>query len=362
MEALCENRAGQYAHWGATIQDILDTGLALQLREALDEIEQVLRELLSTACGLASSYRDQTMAGRSQGQHALPITFGYKVAVWIAEMGRHLDRLKEMKPRVVMGQFGGAVGTLAALGQKGEAVQEALMVELDLPCPLVAWHTARDGIAELACVLGMITSTLGKIAHEIYLLQATEIAELEEPFATGKVGSSTMPHKRNPSICGTVVALARSVRTIPALAIEGMMADHERDYTMMQAEREFVARLCCQTHAALTQMAGVLGALNVRGENMERNLLALKGLMMSELIMMALGEAVGRQEAHDIVYELCMHAYETGSSICDVLLAHPLITAHLNENDIDHLLAPHTYTGAASSIVDRVVADASGRL
>ena len=207
MKKVCSGDAGEYIHWGATTQDIIDTGTILQIKDSLDVTEKRYLELLANLEKLAAKYRNLVTVARSHGQHALPITFGFKVAVWIEEMRRNLDRFNEMRRRLLVGQFSGAVGTLSALRDKGIEIQEALFKELGLGCPVIHWHVSRDSNAELAAVLGICTSTIGKIAHEIYSLQKTETAELEEPFAPGKVGSSTMPHKRNPPACETIVAL-----------------------------------------------------------------------------------------------------------------------------------------------------------
>lgn len=355
MKKVCSGDAGEYIHWGATTQDIIDSGTVLQLRDALAVIEARYRELLDKLVALAAKHRDLVMVARSHGQQALPITFGFKVAVWVEEMRRNLDRFEAMKARVLVGQFSGAVGTLAALGEQGFAVQEALFEDLGLACPRIHWHVSRDGMAELACTLAICTSTLGKIAHEVYSLQKTETAELEEPFAMGKVGSSTMPHKRNPPTCETVVAISRVVRGIAPTALESMMAEHERDKIVLQAEREFVSRLCCLADAAAAKMNYVIGDLTVRGPNMEKNLHLQRGLLMSEAVMMGLSEALGRQEAHEIVYEVCMDVFERGGDFLEGLMARPEVTAKLDEAAIRKLLDPHGYTGLAGRFVDRVV-------
>ena len=362
IRRVCPGEAGEWVHWGATTKDIMDTGTVLQIRDALDAIEAGMRELLAALCDLARRHRDTVMVGRSHGQQALPITFGFKVAVWAAELARHLDRIAEMRPRVLVGQFSGAVGTLAALGRDGDAVQRGLFAELDLPAPPITWHTARDGMAELACVLAIATGTLGKMAHEVYELQKTEIAELEEPFSPGKVGSSTMPHKRNPPACETIAALARAVRAIAPQAIEGVMADHERDKIVLQSEREWTARLFCMADAALVKSVAVMRGLTVRTENMERNLGAMRGLLMSEAVMFALGARLGRQEAHELVYEVCMEAFERGRPLREALLAHPRIGGTLSGEEVDRALDPHRYTGMAGEFVDRVLAEVAAKL
>ncbi|OZI37930.1 adenylosuccinate lyase [Bordetella genomosp. 10] len=360
MKKACAGDAGEYVHWGATTQDIVDTGTILQIRDALAVVENHMRAVHQNVRDLAKKYRDVTMVGRSHGQQALPITFGFKAAVWAEEMRRNIERVQQMRPRVLVGQFSGAVGTLAALDDNGIEVQERLFKELGLGCPAITWHVSRDAIAELACVLSICANTAGKIAHEIYSLQKTETAELEEPFATGKVGSSTMPHKRNPPACETVIALARLVRGLVPSAIESVMAEHERDKVVLQMERELIPRLFSMTDAALKKIAAVTAGLSVRTQNMERNLYVQNGLLLSEAVMMKLGETLGRQEAHEIVYRICMDVFEKGGSLKDALMADPEVASRLNEGDIDAMLDPHAYTGKAGVFVDRVVQQSAG--
>jgi len=362
IKKICDGDAGEFVHWGATTQDIVDTGTMLQLREILDVIEADMRTLLGHVCDLAERYRSTTMVARSHGQHALPFTFGFKAAQWACEIDRDLERLAEMRPRVLVGQFSGAVGTLAAIKDQGVAVQKRLMQELGLGCPEIAWHTARDRIAEFVCTLAIATQTIGRIAHEIYALQKTEFAELEEPFSPGKVGSSTMPHKRNPPTCETIVAISKVVRGNAPLALEAMLAEHERDKIGLQVEREMIARTCCLVHAACAKAVGVVARLTVRPENMERNLWLQKGLLMSEPVMMALSDAFGRQEAHEMVYEVCMETFEHDAPLKERLLAHPVIGASLAESEIDAILDPHAYVGLAEHFVDETVERLRGRL
>jgi 3-carboxy-cis,cis-muconate cycloisomerase len=356
IKEVCEGDAGEYVHWGATTQDIMDTGTVLQIREAFDEIEPKLRKMIKVAADLARTHRSTVMAGRSHGQQALPITFGFKVAGWVAELARNLERFVQMRKRILFGQFSGAVGTLAALGKDGDSVQSKLMAELGLTNPVIAWHTSRDGMAEVTCVLAICVATIGKIAHEIYNLQKTEVAELEEPFSVGKVGSSTMPHKRNPPTCEGIVAIARVVRGIVPTAIEGVLAEHERDKVVLQVEREYTARLFSLTDAAVNKMNYVLSGLTVRSANMRHNLDIQKGLLMSEPVMMALGYKLGRQVAHELVYEVCMDAFMQGHSLRQGLLKNPEIASQISEAELDAMLDPSSYLGMAETFVDRVLA------
>ena len=355
MKEVCDGDAGEYIHWGATTQDIIDTGTILQIKDAIDVIQANYQQVYEKACALALQYRDTTMVGRSHGQQALPITFGFKVAVWADELRRNLDRIEQMRERVLVGQLSGAVGTLAALGDDGIAVQEGVFEELGLATPNITWHVSRDRIAEMVCVLAMVTATLGKIANEVYSLQKTETSELEEPFAMGKVGSSTMPHKRNPPSCETVMALSRLIRSSAPVAIEAIMAEHERDKVVLQTEREFVSKTCLLADAAAKKTAAVLAGLNVYTKNMESNLFVQNGLLLSEAVMMSLSDKLGRQEAHEIVYKICMEVFENGGALKDALMQNSLVCSHIAESEIDAMLDPHVYTGLAATFVDRVV-------
>ncbi|MAS37807.1 MAG: adenylosuccinate lyase [Anaerolineaceae bacterium] len=351
----CEGEAGRYVHWGATTQDVMDTAIVLQIKEAIPLFEETLNALISCTASLAATYRDTPMAGRTHGQQALPITFGFKVAVWLAELKRHQERLTACQPRVLVGEFGGAVGTLAGVAEQGIDINARLCAELDLHVPTIAWHTARDHLAEFAGIIAQICATMGKIAHEIIDLQKTEFAEVEEPFEMGKVGSSTMPHKRNPMLCESILTLARLTRRHAATAVDAMLHEHERDWSSFQMEWAYLPELCIMTHGAMTLTERVLGGLIVYPENMLRNLHATGGLLLAERVMLALGEHIGRQHAHDAVYEAAMRAFEARQPFADVLKQDAAITAHLQPAQIDALLDPTQYTGLAAAYVDRVL-------
>jgi len=355
ITAKCKGDAGQYVHWGATTQDIMDTGQILQIKDAWSHIAADLDAVEANLISLARAHRATPMPGRTHGLHAQPITFGYKVAVWLAEIRRHRQRMAECARRLFTGQFSGAVGTMAAIGEKGPDVQKRMMALLGLAAPEICWHTARDRLAEYACLMAMIAGTMGKMAHEIYLLQKSETAEVEEPFPEGRVGSSTMPHKRNPALCESVAALARTVRGCVPLALENLVAEHERDKIGLHAEREYVARLTAGTHAAIRKMAVVSAGLTVRPAAMLRNLSVTGGLTLSEAVMMKLAETAGRQHAHDIVYEACMKAAATGRDIKSVLLEDPAISGKISPAALDALLDPSAYTGLAAGFADEVL-------
>lgn len=355
FKVVLEDNAGEYVHWGATSQDIVDTGLILQIKEAHAIILDKVRKSELAARKLAEKYRDTVMAGRTHVQHALPITMGFKAAVWAAEFGRHVERLKECEERLFIGQFSGAVGTLASLEKRGLEVQALMMKELGLNQPVIAWHSARDHIAEFINLLALIASTVAKISHEVLTLQRTETAELEEPFFMGKVGSSTMPHKRNPQVCENVIALTRSVRSIAPLAVESMNCEHERDWSCEIAEWEFVPRACMLLDTALLKNLDIMENMIVYPQHMERNLHILKGLMLSESVMMQLGEKLGRMSAHEIVYETCMAAFEKDQNMLDSLMNNPKVNKFFSKAEIENMLDPKKYTGLAGEFVDRVL-------
>jgi adenylosuccinate lyase len=359
LAALCEGDAGGYVHWGATTQDVTDTGLMLQSKAAHEVIEGDLRTLAGELAALALAERDTILPGRTHGQHATPITFGFKAAVWLDEVNRHLERLEESRPRIFVGEFAGASTTLASIGGDPAAaleMQRRLMADLGLGVPQIGWHASRDRFAELGCLMALIAGTMGRIAHEVVLLQKSEVMELEEPHHHGKVGSSTMPHKRNPMACEAIMAQARLARSlVPALLESMSMAEHERDWSSVHTEWSAVPEICILTGAAVAQTLEVIRGLSIDRDRMRRNVDALYGLILSEAVMLRLGQEVGRQRAHDLVYEAAMAAFEQRRPLRDLLLEDATITAHLSEDEIDELLRPQAYTGLAGVFVDRVV-------
>lgn len=361
MAAQCEKqgakRAGEYVHWGATTQDVMDTGLVLQMKDAVDLVRGGLAELEVNCANLARLHRDTPMAGRTHGQQALPITFGYKVAVWIDEIRRQKERLEQMAARVLTGQFSGAVGNYAAIGAHGPEVTKRMMLDLGLGVPVISWHVAKDRFAEYAAVLAGIAGTMGRIVREVATLQRTEVAELEEPHQHGKVGSSTMPQKRNPAICEVTQGAVRLAWACVPPAFEGMIADHERDKVANQAERDFIPRVSCLTEVAIRKTAFVTAGLKVNPHTMRKNLDISGGLLLSEAVMMRLGDSIGRNTAHDIVYEAAMASFEDGDAFRDKLLADPRVAAALSPDDLDALLDPAAYTGLSAALVDAVLAD-----
>lgn len=351
----CPDGLGEYVHWGATTQDIMDTAVVLQLRDALAVLERQIDELVAVLAALAVRHRATPMPGRTHGQHALPITFGFKLAVFIAELVRHRQRLRELRPRLLVVQLSGAVGTLAALGDRGLAVQAALAEELGLGTPPIAWHAARDNLAEFVCLASMIGQTCARAANEVILLQKTEVAELEEPNTEHSVGSSTMPQKRNPMLCEAIVAVGRILAAQPAIAVGALVHQHERDMSAWQAEWSFIPETAILASGALANTRHVFAELTVRPERMLTNLGLTNGLINAEAVMISLAERIGRQRAHSLVRRAARTSFETGRPFADCLRELPEVLEHLDPGQIEALLQPDAYLGEALDAVDRVV-------
>ncbi len=346
---------GEYSHWGATTQDIMDTALALQLYEAISLIRNDLEELINLLAQLAKRYHNTPMVGRSQLQQALPITFGYKVAVWLSMIKRHLERLRQLKPRLLVGQFSGAVGTLASLGDRGLEVQEALCEELGLVQPEISWHTARDCLAEAVSFLGLITSSLGKIANDIILLAQTEVAELKEPFLLERGSSSTMPQKRNPVSSELIIAATKAVQHQVATMLNAAIQDHERASGTWMLEWLVIPEAFVLTSGALKHTKQIMAGLEVDEVQMEKNLDLTKGLIVSEAVMMALAPFIGRQKAHDLMAKVVQQATYNNESLYEILISLPEVTTHLPREQLKSLANPKSYTGLAVQMVDRVL-------
>ena len=354
LAALCDGDAGEYVHYGATTQDVMDTGMVLLVREAWPLLLADLRTIRERLAAEARTHRNTLMVGRTHGQHALPVTFGYKLAVWVDEIDRHLDRFAEAESRIFVGNITGAVGTLASFGPRGHEMQRRALDRLGLGTPRICWHSARDRIAEIAWLLVQGSGTLGKIANEIYNLQRSEIDEVHEPFHPGKVGSSTMPHKRNPASAELAVALWRLVRGLIVPLTDALFQEHERDASALRVELAAIPELVVYCGALLSRMRAVVENLEPNLERMQGNAGLLGGLLLSERVMLALGTKVGKQTAHEIVYEVAMAAHETGTGFRETLAADPRVARHLAREEIEELLDPERYLGLTGQIVDEV--------
>jgi len=359
--ALCADGLGEWCHWGATTQDITDTATVLQIRDALDLVEADVTAISRLLADLAAKYRDTPMAGRSNLQQAVPITFGFKAASLLAAMQRHRQRLSELRPRVLTGEFAGAAGTLASLGADGLKVQAALMEELGLKQPEIAWHTIRDRIGEVGCFLALVTGTLGKLATDVKLLMQTEVAEVFEPFHEGRGSSSTMPQKRNPVSCLYIHATTALVRQHAAALLEAAVADHERSTGPWEIEWIAVPEIFLLASGALAHSRRLLDGIEIDAERMRANLEMTNGLIVSEAVMMGLGPHLGRQRAHDLVYDICRRVAASGKPLLDELAKDPEISRHLSKSELAKLTDPKNYLGLAGPMIDRVLALESGR-
>ena len=334
----------------------MDTAVVLQVREALALIESDIAELRRILARLAQRYRDTPMAGRTHLQQALPITFGYKAAVWLSMFDQHAERLVQLRPRVLVGQFAGAAGTLASLGTRGLEVQKAMMEELDLGVPVATWHVARDGLAEAVNFLGLLTGSLGKIAYDVMIMASSEFAELYEPFVKGRGASSTMPQKRNPISCELMFAASKAVRQQAGLMLDAMIHDFERATGPWHAEWIALPESFILTAGALHQARFMLDGLIVDEARMRKNLDMTSGLIVAEAVMMGLAPHLGRNEAHDVVYEACRVVNEKGGTLADVLAGMPEVASRLDREVIGRLTDPGNYLGVAPQMVDQAIA------
>ncbi len=356
INANCKDKLGEFCHWGATTQDITDTATVLQMREGLALVERDLADISASLAALARKYRDTPIIGRSNLQQATPITFGYKMASILAGIERHRERLQQLKPRVLMGEFGGASGTLSSLEKGAMETQAGLMQELGLAQPLISWHTVRDTIAEVGAFLGIVGGSLGKIAMDVKLLMQTEVAEVFEPYAPGRGSSSTMPQKRNPISCLYIHANISVVRQHAAALMDAMVADHERSTGPWEIEWVVLPEIFCLLSGALKQTRFILAGLEVDAERMRANIDMTNGLVMSEAVMMGLGPYIGREYAHDLVYDLCREAIRDNRQLVDVLAAHPEIGRHVTRAQLEGFCDPANSLGQAGVMVDRVLA------
>jgi 3-carboxy-cis,cis-muconate cycloisomerase len=358
LSALAGPEAGRWTHYGATTQDILDTALVLQLRAALDLLAADLDRLIAALGAQARAHRGTVMAGRTHAQQALPITFGYKAALWLDPLITMRERLVQLRPRVLRLQFGGAVGTLASLGAEGPRVAAELGRELDLPVPAIPWHVARDGIAELGCWCGLLGGALAKPASDILWLMQSEVGEASEPAAPGKGGSSTMPQKRNPIGCEYVIVQARGAQALVPQLLGAMLHEHERGAGAMQLEQLALGQALLLTHGALSTLIPIAEGLVVDAARMRRNLDAGGGLIMSEAVMMGLAPHLGRGVAHEVVHHACEVALADGLHLRDALARDPRVAAVLDAAGIARLTDPAGYLGSADAFAAAVLARA----
>jgi adenylosuccinate lyase len=356
LQRRCPEKSGEWLCYGATVQDITDTHTARILVQVREVFRERLAGIAAVLCGLARHYRDAPMCGRTHGQPGIPITFGFKAAGWLDEIQRHRQRLDEVGARICVGQLAGGVGSLSSFGPEALALQRRFFEKLGLAVPAVSWTASRDRLAEWLNLLALITATADRIGHEIYNLQRPEIGELSEGFVPGTVGSITMPQKRNPEISEHLGTLARTVRHQAALMAENLVHDHERDGRSWKGEWAILPGACLATGKALALLRDLLEHLEVREERMRENLLATRGFVHGERVMLALVPKLGKQSAHALVYRVAMDAAGRGIGLREAVLAEPQIVGTLGIEAIESLFDVGQSMGCCAQMVDRVLA------
>lgn len=353
----CEGEAGKYIHLGATSYDIEDTATACILNDAFKVLEDKLKKSLNLLINLSEQYKDLICVGRTHGQQALPTTYGMRFGVWAAEIGRHLDRLYEILPRIKVGKMSGAVGTMASFGDKGIALQKKVMELLGLEPVLIANQVVqRDRHAEAVLFTCLVAGTIDKIAREMRILQRTEIAEMFEPFKKSQVGSSTMPHKRNPHKAERLCSLSRIVKANSYVALENMTLEDERDLTNSASERVIFPENFILLDYMLSELNSLLKAPEFNLENIQRNLDLTKGALLSENIMIELvKKGIGRQDGHEILRNASIEARKKNISMKDILINNSIINTKFSEQELDMLLDPKNYLGLAVKQVEDLV-------
>ena len=364
LEHVCEGDAGEYVHFGVTTQDIMDTGLVLQMRDAFEIVRRDLKTIASDLIRLSEKHRNTPMMGRTLSLQALPVTFGFKTAIWLSEIDRHLERLDQMEARVFVGSIVGAVGTKASFGDKADAMEKAVNDKLGLGTPNISWQAARDRFYEFGSAMGGINATLNKIGNQLLLLAHNEFDEIAEPFGAGQVGSSTMPHKRNPAVTENSVTVSNTLKSNINMLSDITKHEHERDGAVWKMEWKILPEICLMLSVVLDNLKFVFSGLEVKEASMLGNLNLLKGYALAERVMFCLADRMGKQTAHEEVYVAAMKGLEGRLTFKDALLANAAIKTAISEEELDALLDPTTYVGGSPSITDHAVAEvkASGRV
>lgn len=355
LQRICPDDSGEFIHYGATTQDIQDTAQALEMREVLAQLEALLLDVLRSLIALAREHAGTVMPGRTHAQPALPITFGLKVASWIDELLRGLERIHAIRPRVLVVELFGGVGSLAAFGQSGLDLVERFAQRLDLGVPAVAWHAARDRVAEYVFTLASVSATLARIADEIRTLSRPELGELEQAWRHGKVGSSTMPHKRNPEECEQVIVLSRLAAAQVAVTLQAMVVEHERDSRELRTEWVTVTDVSHYALAAASFMCEIAAGLSVNAQAMQASSTHLAADLATERLMLLLGEKVGKQSAYELVYEISQLAKSGGQSLRERLIEDGRARNGLTPEQIESAFDPSRYVGLAPQLVQRVL-------
>jgi 3-carboxy-cis,cis-muconate cycloisomerase len=349
---------GGWVHWGATTQNITQTADVLGLGEAYRILTRLMASVFEAAANLGDRGVGMVMAGRTHGQQAVPITFGFKVAAWIDQLLRHQERLDQLRDRLLVAMMGGAAGTFASLGAIGPRVQASVAERLGLGSMPVPARSIADPFAELVCVLAMLASTVGAIAGEIFTLMESEFGEVAESAPPSVIGSSTMPHKHNPQLCQDMITQSAQIRALVPLALEGMAQGHEADAARGDMTQDAVTRACMLTADQLSRLQMVLGGLQLDAGRMRSNLTLTRGMISSEAVMLALGGVIGRQSAHDVVRDAADAARATGRHLAEALAVDPRVYRHLDEATLHRLLDPYAHTGLSDRIAQESVARA----
>ena len=358
----CDKEAGQFIHFGATTQDIQDTAQVLELRDIIAIVERDLHCIVRLLIQRTKQYEDLVMIGRTHCQHALPMTLGLKMAGWLDETWRSIERLEEMKKRVLVSQLFGGVGTMDAFGERALPLLAEFSARLGLEAPNTAWHASRDRFAEYLSVLALISGSLARIADEIRCLARNEIGELEEPFHLGKIGSSTMPHKRNPELCEQVVVLAKLIKAQAMLGYDGLICEHERDYRSVRVEWAALTDASLYICGLLNMMQHILRDMIVHEGCVRENVLRAAPLISSEALMFFIGTKIGKENAHALVYEVSMEAVESGRPVLDILMEQPEVAGRFCRKDIEQAILPEKHIGMAKELSRQTVDSVKARM
>ncbi len=355
LSKVCPEKSRRYIHYGATTQDIQDTAQSMEIRDVLDIIERDTALIVSRLADLVQSYEDMVTIGRSHTQHALPMTMGLKIAGWLDELLRSVERFQEVRSRVIVSQLFGGVGTMDAFGERGFEVLELFSDRLGLEAPAASWHASRDRIAEFLNTLAVAAGTFARMADEIRCLARNETGEMEEPFHSGKIGSSTMPHKRNPELCEQVVVLSRLIKANAVTGMDGLVNEHERDYRSVRLEWVAVADSSMFFCAILSMMRHILGNLIIHADMVNRNVQEAAPYICSEALMFHLGARIGKDRAHRLIYEAAMKAADTHKSYVDYLMDEPEIKEIFERDSIEDVMQPGNHVGLSMEISRRVI-------
>ena len=353
--AKADAEAARYVHWGATSQDVIDTATMLTLRAGIDALDADLSRAIKGFAALARTHRNTAMVARTWLQHALPMPFGLKAAEYAASLARARCRLRRLRREGLALQFGGAAGTLAALGDKGLAVAERLAQELDLPLPEAPWHTHRDRIADVASAFAILAGSCGKIARDVSLMMQTDVGEAFEPAGEGRGGSSTMPHKRNPVAAASALGCATMAPQLAATIFAAQVQDHERSAGPWHAEWPTLPQLMLVTSGALAAIVDIAEGLDVDAARMRSNLDATHGLIMAEAVTFALADKIGKSDAHHLIEAASKRAVAEKKHLREILAADSQVTAHLTQEKIAALFEPMAYQGASQALIDRLL-------